>query len=161
MKPEQCRIQYLWANSVLSFRHHSERLFFFFFAFYFKVNILFWLTISYQKPFVFSVSVFCFQIFTLKLKFRPKFGLIYAISIVKWFFGFFFFLRKYFFYFLYWIWIIDVSQRYCETFRNIETAELVENLPPPYIPYRFLYNLHSFLPWLIHTRIWVARKFFR
>ena len=28
--------------------------------------------ISYQKPFVFSVSVFCSQIFTIKLNLRPK-----------------------------------------------------------------------------------------
>ena len=55
-------------------------------------NILFSLTIPYQKPFVFFVSVFCFQILTLKLKLRPKIGLTYAISIVKWFFGIF--LRK-------------------------------------------------------------------
>ena len=35
-------------------------------------NILFWLTISYQKPFVFPVSVFCSQVVTLKLKFYSK-----------------------------------------------------------------------------------------
>ena len=46
-------------------------------------NILFWLTISYQKPFVFSVSVFCSQIFTLQLNLWPKIGLTYAFSIVK------------------------------------------------------------------------------
>ena len=46
-------------------------------------NILFCLTISYQKPFVFSVSMFCSQIFTLKLNLWPKIGLTYAISIVK------------------------------------------------------------------------------
>ena len=60
-----------------------------FFVWYFILdeNILFWLTISYQKPFVFSVSVFCCQIFTLKLNLRPKVGLTHAFSIVKWFFG--------------------------------------------------------------------------
>ena len=52
-------------------------------------NILFWLTISYQKPFVLYVSVFCSQIFTQKLKLRPKVGLTYAISIVKWLFWIF------------------------------------------------------------------------
>ena len=46
-------------------------------------NILFSLTISYQKPFFFSVSVFCSQICTLKLNLRPKNDLAYAISIVK------------------------------------------------------------------------------
>ena len=49
-------------------------------------NILFWLTLSYQKPFVLYVSVFYSQIFTQKLKLRPKVGLAYAISLVKWFF---------------------------------------------------------------------------
>ena len=33
--------------------------------------------------FVFSSSVFCSQIFTLKLNSRPKIGLTYANSIVK------------------------------------------------------------------------------
>ena len=59
------------------------------FAFILNENILFWLTISYQKPFIFSVSVFCSQIFTLKLNLQPKIGLTYAISIVKWFFFYF------------------------------------------------------------------------
>ena len=58
-------------------------------AFYFKWKILFWMIISYQKPFVFSVSVYCSQIFIIKLNLRPKIGLTYVISIVKWFFGFF------------------------------------------------------------------------
>ena len=52
-------------------------------------NILFWLTISYQKPFVFHVSVFCSQICTLKLILSPKVGLTYAMSIVMWFFDIF------------------------------------------------------------------------
>ena len=61
-------------------------------------NILFWLTISNQKPFVFYVSVFCSQIFTQKLKLRTKVDLTYAISIVKCFCFVFlnFCLRKYF-----------------------------------------------------------------
>ena len=28
-----------------------------------------------------------------------------------------------------------------------EQAELVENLPPSFLPYKFLQNLHSFLLW--------------
>ena len=48
---------------------------FFAWRFILNENILFWLTISYQKPFVFYVSVFCSQIFTQKLKLRPKIGL--------------------------------------------------------------------------------------
>ena len=67
-----------------------------FFACHFILNetVLFWLTVSYQKPFVLSVSVFCSQIFTLKLNLRSKICLTYAISIVKWFF-FNICLRKY------------------------------------------------------------------
>ena len=49
--------------------------------------------------------------------------------------------------FLYWIWIIHVSQQYCENFRNIEQEEPVENLAPNYLPYRFLHDLASFLLW--------------
>ena len=59
-----------------------------------------------------------------------------------------FFTEKIFFFtFLCWIWIIDVSQQYYENLWNIEQMELVENLPPSYLPYRFLHNLHSFLIW--------------
>ena len=78
-------------------------------------NILFWLTISYQKPFVFSASVFCSQIFILKLNVWPKIGLTYVISIVKMIFGFFFsFLPNLNYY---------VSQQYCENFRKNWTSE--------------------------------------
>ena len=62
---------------------------FFAWRFILNKNILFSLTIFNQKPFVFSVSVFCSQLFTVKLNLRPKIGLTYAISIVKWFFGVF------------------------------------------------------------------------
>ena len=62
---------------LISFQHLLERLL--------NENILFRLTMSYQKPFVFSVSVFCslIHVFTEKLELRPKVGLTYAISIVK------------------------------------------------------------------------------
>ena len=66
---------------LLSFRHLLERRFFAR-RFILNENILFWLTISCQKPFVFYVSVFYSQIFTQKLKLRAKVGLTYAISIV-------------------------------------------------------------------------------
>ena len=46
-------------------------------------NIVFLLTISYQKPFVFSVSVFCSQICTLKLNLWQKIGLTYVHPLVK------------------------------------------------------------------------------
>ena len=64
---------------------------FFAWRFILNENLLFWPTISYQKPFVFSISVFCSQIFTLKLNLRLKVGLTYAISTVK---GFLEFLSK-------------------------------------------------------------------
>ena len=67
-----------------SFRHHSERTSlgktFFDCHFILKENILFWLTIL-SETFVFSVSVLCSQIFTLKLNLWPKIGLNHAISI--------------------------------------------------------------------------------
>ena len=109
-------------------------------------NILFSLSISHQKPVVFSVSVFYSQIFTVKLNLRPKIGLTYAIFTVKRFFGCFVY-ENIFFNFHCWILIIDVSQQHCENFRKNEQAEVVENLPPSYLPYRFLHNLHSFLLW--------------
>ena len=118
---------------------------FFAWRFILNENILFWLTISYQKPFVFYVSVFYFQIFTQKLKLRPKVGLIYAIYSTVIFFEFL--SKKIFFTFLCWIWIIDVLQQYCENFRKIEQMELVENLAPSYLPYRFLHDLALFLLW--------------
>ena len=65
-------------------------------AFYFKWKSLFWQTISYQKPFVFSVSVFCSQIFTLNLNVQPKVGLTYALYSKVIFSNFF--LRKYFYF---------------------------------------------------------------
>ena len=70
---------------------------FFAWRFILNENILFWLTISYQKPFVFSVSVFCSQICTLKLYLWPKISLTYTVSIVKWFFWIF--CLRIFFYF--------------------------------------------------------------
>ena len=41
-------------------------------SFILKENILFWFTVSYQKLFAFSVSLFCSQIFTLKLNYGQK-----------------------------------------------------------------------------------------
>ena len=36
--------------------------------------------------------------------------------------------------------IVKISEK-------IERAELVENLPPSYLPYEFLHNFHSFFLW--------------
>ena len=40
-----------------------------------------------------------------------------------------------------------MSQQYCENFRTNDQAELVEILPPSYVLYRYLHNLHSFWLW--------------
>ena len=129
---------------------------FFVWRFILNENILFWFSISYQKPFVFSVSVFCSQIFTVKLNLWQEIGLTYAISIVKWFLGFL--SKKIFFIFLRWILIIDVSKQHFENFRKNEQAELVENLPQIYLPYRILHNLHSFLLWGKSENIWFFKN---
>ena len=55
--------------------------------------------------------------------------------------------KKIFLIFLCQICFIYVSQQYCENFRKIEQAELVENLPQSYLLYRFLHNLNLFLLW--------------
>ena len=134
-----------WELILMSFWQLSERRFFFALHFILNENILFWLIISYQKPFVFSVPVFS-NIY-LKIKFNTKIVLTYAISIVKWFFFLDFCLRKNFF-FSHWIWFFtDVSQQYCENFRKIDQAELVKTLPPSYLTHRFLHNLYLFSLW--------------
>ena len=81
---QNCAARFVTLPTVLS-TSLGKTFFFFFFAWRFILNenILFLLTISYQKPFVFYVSVFYSQTFTQKLKLRPKVGLTYAISIVK------------------------------------------------------------------------------
>ena len=108
---------------------------FFVWRFFLNENILFWLTISYQTLFVFSVSVFCSQIFTVKLNLRSKIGLAYAISIVKWFFWDVL-SKKIFFYFSlltfnYWCFTTTLWKFQ----KKNEQAELVEILPPSYMSY--------------------------
>ena len=131
---------------LLSFQHLSERRFFFAWRFILNENILFWLTISYQKPFVFSVSVFCSQICTLKLNLSPKIGLTYAISIVKWFFCNFC-LSNLFLLFFAEFELLMFHNNIVKISEKIEQLKLVENLPPSYLPYKFLHNFHSFLLW--------------
>ena len=69
-------------------------------------NILSWLIISYQKPFVFSVSVFCSQIRT-QFKFTAKHWSdlynFYSKVIFFFFFFFFFCLRKHFLLFFFFL----------------------------------------------------------
>ena len=52
-------------------------------------NILFWMIISCQKLFVFSVYVFCSTKCFQKLNLWPNVGLSYVISIVQWCFDVF------------------------------------------------------------------------
>ena len=54
-------------------------------------------------------------------------------------------LRKYFLFFFNEFELLLFHKQYCVNFRKIEQADLVENLPPSYLPYRFLHNLCSFL----------------
>ena len=56
---------------------------FFAWRFILNENLDFLLTMSYQKLFVFSLSLLCFQVFIVKLILGPKTGLTYAISIVN------------------------------------------------------------------------------
>ena len=55
--------------------------------------------------------------------------------------------------------IMDVvSQQYSENFRKNEQVDLVEDLPPIYLPYRFSHNLHSFLLWKKKMKILIFEK---
>ena len=119
---------------------------FFSWRFILNENNLVWLTISCQIPFVFYVSVFYSQIFTQRLKLRPKVGLTYAISIVKWFFWNFC-LRKYFLLFFAEFELLTFYNNIVKISEKIEQVELGENLAPSYLPYRFLHDLASFLLW--------------
>ena len=104
------------------------------------------MAISYQKPFVISVSAFCFQIFTLTLNLRPKIGLTNANSTVKRFF-FYFLSKKIFLLFFAEFKLLMFHNNILKISEKIEKAELVENLRGSYLPYRFLHNLRSFLLW--------------
>ena len=107
-------------------------------------NILFWMTITSK-----TISPFCFCVLFSNM--YPKIKLMaknwsdlcnfYSKVIFLEFL-----IKKIVFMFLCRIWIIDVSQ-YCENFRKNDQAELVENLSPSYLTYRFLHKLRSFLLW--------------
>ena len=43
-------------------------------------------------------------------------------------------------------------------FEKIEQEELVENLPPSYLPFRFLFNLYSLLLWGKSENIWFFKN---
>ena len=69
---------------------------------------------------------------------------IYGKVIFFFFFFFFFFCLKNIFLLFFAefeLSMFHISERYFENFRKFEQAELVENLPSIYLPYRFLHNL--------------------
>ena len=91
--------------------------------------------------------MFCSQIFTQKLKLRPKIGLIYAVSIdSKVIFGDFC-LRKYFLLFFAEFALLMFYNNIVKISEKIEQVVFVENLAPSYLPYRFLNDLAPFLLW--------------
>ena len=87
--------------------------------------------------------MFYSQIFTLKLNLRAKFGLTYSISIVRWIIRT---LSKKIFFFLLFFAEFELLMFHNNIVKSSvkkgERVELIEN--PSYVPYRFLYNLHSF-----------------
>ena len=110
----------------------------------FLLGVLFYMKI----PFVFSVSVFCPQIFTVKIIFKARIwsNLCNFYSKVI----FFHYLSKIFLLLLLFFAkfeLLMLHNKYCENFRKTEQAELVENLPPSYLHYGFLHNLPSFSLW--------------
>ena len=80
--------------------------------------LAFWLTTSYQKPFVFSVSLCSFSNIYPKIKFTPNNWSDLRNFYSKALFGNFCLKYYYFFFFFCWIWITDVSQQYCENVRK-------------------------------------------
>ena len=50
----------------------------------------------------------------------------------------------FFFFFFWWIWIIDSSDNIVKiSEKKNKQAKLIENLPPNYLPYRFLHTVDS------------------
>ena len=144
-----CSKNFVIALTILSSRQRSESRFLLG-VFILNENSLFWLTISYQKPFVFSVFVSCNQMCTLKLNLRPKIDLTYAVSTVKWFFFIweFFFFFFFFFFFTEFKWLmfhnntVKISEKKWTSGTCWKSPSKL-----PSLPYRFLHNLHSFLLW--------------
>ena len=56
-------------------------------------------------------------------------------------------LSKYFFLFFTEFELLMFQNNIVKISEKIEQVELVENMPPSYLPYRFLHNLHLFLLW--------------
>ena len=89
-------------------------------------------------------------IFTVKLHIQPK---KWSYLLCKFYSKVIFGLRKYFLFFF-----AHISQQYCKNFRKNEYGELIENLPPSYLSYRFLYNLHSILLCGKSENIWISKN---
>ena len=79
-----------------------------------------------------------------KIKVTAKNWTDKAISIVK-YFVFEFLSKEIFLLFFAEFKLLMFLNNIVKISEKIEQAELVENLPPSYLPYRFLHNLHSFL----------------
>ena len=56
-------------------------------------------------------------------------------------------LRKYFLFFFAEFELLLFYNNIMKISEKLKKVELVENLPPSYLPYRFLHDLVSFLPW--------------
>ena len=127
---------------LLSFRYHSERRY--------LLGVLFWMKTFFSdwSYLIRNHLSFCFcDLFSkiyLKMKFTAKNWSDLCSFYIKVFFWHFC-TRQYLFTFLCWIWMTSVSQYYYENLKKNEPVELVEKLPPSYLPYRFLHKLHSFL----------------
>ena len=76
---------------------------------------------------------------------RPKIGLTYAISIVKWIFGIYVSENVFSFLFLLFIAEFQLYMFHNNIVKISEKLSNRKNLPPSYLPYLFLHNLHSFL----------------
>ena len=108
---------------LLSFRHLLERWFLLGILFEMKIFCSDWPYLI-RNHLSFLFLCFVLKYFTLKLKLRPKDGLTYAISIESDLLEFL--SKKINFTFLCWIWIIDVSQQYCENFRKNWTSGMLK-----------------------------------
>ena len=96
-------------------------------------NILFWLTISYQKPF-FSCFCVLFSNSYPKIKLTVKHWSDLCNFYSKVLFLFTFWLRNYFIFFFIDFELLMSHNNIVKISKKIEQVELVENLPPNHLP---------------------------
>ena len=145
------------ADLTLCVRHHLERYYEYLLAFYFKYKYFVLIDHILSE----TTCLFCFCVLFLnmypKIKFTAKLWSDLCNIYSKVIFFSDVFVWEIIFTFLCWIWIINVSQQYCENFRKIEQAELVENLPPSTYPTDFyIICLHFY-----YGKTWKYLIFFR